>query len=114
VCPRRDAGTGKMEYRFERWESVETPEASELQQRMESEGYSVFRWSDSPGSCYPTHSHSTNQSHWVITGSIEFVIEGEKRITLMAGDRDFMPAGTKHSARVIGDEDAVYLIGSRV
>lgn len=30
---------------------------------------------------------------------------------LEAGDRDFMPAETYHSARVIGDEAVLYLVG---
>ena len=30
------------------------------------------------------------------------------------GDRDFMPAGTYHSARVAGDEPVMYLVGEKM
>lgn len=102
-----------MEYEIERWDSETSPDEAELRSRMESDGFSVFRWSDSPGAVYATHSHGNDQSHWVISGCIEFVVNGVETVRLNAGDRDFMPAGTDHSARVIGDEPAVYLIGAK-
>jgi quercetin dioxygenase-like cupin family protein len=102
-----------MEYRVKKWDSDEPPDESSLKERMESEGFSVYRWSDAPGAVYPTHSHGNNQSHWIIKGSIEFVINGDETFTLEAGDRDFMPAGTDHSARVVSEAPAVYLIGER-
>ena len=35
------------------------------------------------------------------------------RFTLRAGDRDYLPAHTKHSAVVSGDEPLIYLIGAK-
>ena len=102
------------DYEVKRWDSDEVPDEAELTRRMKQEGFSVFRWSDPPGAFYPTHRHGDNQSHWIISGSIEFVIEGNDEVTLEAGDRDFMPANTDHSARVVGEEPAVYLIGSKI
>ena len=87
--------------------------ASEYRAQLESEGYSVFQWSDSAGSTYSTHSHAEDQSHWIISGKLELNVEGVGVVLLEAGDRDFMPAGTDHSARVVGNEAVVYLIGSR-
>ncbi len=100
-------------YRVERWKSEEAPDEGELRSRLEAEGYGVFRWSDSPGAVYATHSHGNDQSHWVISGCMEFVVDGDETVRLNAGDRDFMPAGTDHSARVVGDEPVVYLIGAK-
>ena len=84
-----------------------------MRARLESEGYSVFEWSDSPGSVYPLHEHSTDQSHWIISGELELVVEGVGDVVLSAGTRDSMPAGTRHSARVLGSEPVKYLIGER-
>lgn len=80
---------------------------------MESEGYSVYQWSDRAGAIYSEHSHSNDQSHWVISGSLELTVKYIGTFILNAGDRDFMPANTYHSARVIGDESVVYLIGEK-
>ena len=101
------------EYRIERWEKDGPPIESDLKQQMIDEGFSVFQWSDAPGAVYPDHSHNDDQSHWLISGSIEFEVEGHGTVVLEAGDRDFMPAHTIHSARVLGSESAVYLIGSK-
>ena len=104
----------KSSYEIHRWESDSKPETQELVRRMRDEGYSVFEWSDSPGSIYPVHSHNDDQSHWLISGSIRFEVDGFGTAVLNAGDRDFMPRGTRHSAAVVGNEPAVYLIGSKV
>ena len=101
-------------YRVERWTKTdELPEAASLKSVMEREGYSVFQWSDRPGTVYDTHLHGEDQSHWIISGALELTIEGAGVFVLEAGDRDFMPAGTRHSARVMGGDPAVYLIGAK-
>jgi quercetin dioxygenase-like cupin family protein len=100
-------------YRVEKWSERSAPVAGDLMDRMRSEGYSVFQWSDSAGAIYPEHEHGDNQSHWIISGSLELTVRGYGKVTLGAGDRDFMPARTVHAARVIGNEPAVYLIGAK-
>ncbi len=98
-------------YRVDRWSEAAAPTSRELQRRMESEGYSVFEWSDPPGRTYAAHTHGDDQSHWIVRGRLALTIGGEEYV-LGPGDRDFMPAGTVHSARVVGIEPVVYLIGS--
>lgn len=102
-----------MSYRIERWNRPETPVADELMKRMSDEGYNVFQWTDAPGAVYTEHDHGDDQSHWIISGTLELNVRGHGAVVLKTGDRDFMPAGTVHSARVIGDEEVVYLIGTR-
>jgi mannose-6-phosphate isomerase-like protein (cupin superfamily) len=80
---------------------------------MENDGFSVYEWSDSPGATYSTHMHDNDQSHWIVSGTLELDVAGYGIVQLSPGDRDFMPAGTDHAARVIGDEPVVYLIGSK-
>lgn len=101
-----------MSMRVERWSEQEAPDVRELRRRMEAEGYSVFEWIDAPGTVYDSHVHAEDQSHWIISGALELSI-GDEQYTLRAGDRDYLPAYTRHSAAVPCDEPVVYLIGAR-
>lgn len=100
-------------YRVARWNEGRPPAEEELRRRMVAEGYSVYSWTDGAGAAYGQHEHGEDQSHWVVSGSMELDVEGFGRVILSPGDRDFMPAGTSHSARVVGDRPASYLIGAR-
>lgn len=86
------------------------PDARSLRRRMEAEGYTVFEWSDRPGTSYDKHSHAEDQSHWIVSGALALRV-GWEEYTLRAGDRDFLPANTEHSAFVPGLEPVIYLIG---
>lgn len=98
--------------RVERWGEGQRPDAQALRRRMEVEGYSVFQWSDEPGTVYGPHAHAEDQSHWILSGALTLCV-GDEEYTLRAGDRDFLPARTKHSAVVPGSERVVYLVGAR-
>jgi len=101
-----------MSIEVERWAETSSPEAEELKARLRDEGYSVFQWSDTPGTKYGPHAHAEDQSHWILSGELELRV-GHETYTLRAGDRDFLPANTVHSAFVPGNEPAVYLIGAK-
>jgi quercetin dioxygenase-like cupin family protein len=101
-----------LSLKVERWGKEENPRAVELREALEREGYSVFEWSDAPGTHYSAHRHPEDQSHWIISGELELRIQGNT-YTLRAGDRDFLPANTVHSAFVPGREPVRYLIGAR-
>ena len=102
-----------MNYRIEKRNKTEKLDVGILRATLETEGYSVYQWSDSPGAVYGMHKHNEDQSHWIISGTLALTIDGVGVFVLKAGDRDFMPAGTFHSARVIGNEAVVYLIGEK-
>ena|SRR5262245_52626917 len=95
-----------------RWSETTSPDARQLRARLEEEGYSVFQWSDNPGTSYAPHSHPDDQSHWILSGKLELRV-GDETYTLCAGDRDFLPTNTTHSAFVPGNEPVVYLIGAK-
>jgi quercetin dioxygenase-like cupin family protein len=101
-------------YRIENWNQPYSPNPAMLRYTLITEGYNVFQWSDAPGSVYATHSHDTDQSHWMVSGTLELTIAGYGTVVLEAGDRDFMPADTYHSAIVLGDEPAIYLVGEMI
>jgi quercetin dioxygenase-like cupin family protein len=96
----------------DRWSEDRVPDARELRRRMEAEGYGVFEWSDPPGHTYAPHAHGDDQSHWIVRGRLALEVDGTEYV-LARGDRDFLPAGTVHSARVVGAEPVVYLIGAK-
>ncbi|MBK9163970.1 MAG: cupin domain-containing protein [Acidobacteria bacterium] len=102
------------QYRVERWNEPYAPDVASLRSRLTAEGYSVFQWTDLPGAEYPQHAHANDQTHWVVSGEIELEVAGAGKSILAAGDRDFMPSGTEHTARVIGDVPVIYLIGEKV
>jgi len=101
-----------MSIQIERWSVTSSPEPEELKSRLRDEGYRVFQWSDAPGTRYGRHSHAEDQSHWILSGELELRV-GHETYTLRAGDRDFLPANTVHSAFVPGNEPVVYLIGAK-
>ncbi len=101
-----------MSLRVERWNEAGKPDAKMLRQRLTSENYNVFEWTDSPGTVYGPHSHAEDQSHWIISGALELTV-GHENYTLQSGDGDFLPAKTTHSAFVLGDEPVRYLIGAK-
>jgi len=101
-----------MSIQVERWNEDVAPDVRDLQERLQSEGYSVFEWSDAPGTSYGAHAHAEDQSHWILSGKLELRV-GAESYTLRAGDRDYLPANTVHSAFVPGDEPVTYLIGAK-
>jgi hypothetical protein len=56
-----------LSLKVERWGKEENPRAVELREALEREGYSVFEWSDAPGTHYSAHRHPEDQSHWIIS-----------------------------------------------
>lgn len=101
-----------MSIEIERWTNEGFPDAEMLKARLQREGYSVFQWSDAPGTKYGPHSHPEDQSHWILSGELQLRV-GHEIYTLRAGDRDYLPANTMHSAFVPGDEPVTYLIGAK-
>jgi quercetin dioxygenase-like cupin family protein len=98
--------------KINRWSQTAKPETEALRKQLKSEGYEVSEWSDAPGTRHEPHAHETEQSHWLLSGELEFEVAGEV-YTLQAGDRDFLPANTEHAAFVPGKEPARYLIGKK-
>ncbi|MGE8186320.1 cupin domain-containing protein [Pseudomonas sp. NPDC086278] len=66
------------------------------------------------GVASPKHSHPGVEVAYVISGTFEYQLEGRAAVTLNAGDSLYIPAGTAHVAKNIGDgkgsELATYIV----
>lgn len=59
-----------------------------------------------PGAVSIKHSHPGEEVAFVLKGSIEYQLEGRSPVTLKTGQSLFIPAGTAHIAKNVGDGDA--------
>ena len=83
------------------WADSVSPTQSALWQLMTDEGLNPYSWSNGPFDVYSAHSHSYNKVIYVVQGTITFgLLELGKQLTLKAGDRLDLPAGTVHDAQV--------------
>ncbi len=70
-----------------------------IREILTQEGYeNIFIWEDPPGSFYDWHTHPYQEVRWIIEGEITMGTE-EGKITMKAGDRLDLPAGTRHWAK---------------
>ena len=67
-----------------------------------------------PGAAFGRHSHPGEEIINVLEGTLEYEVEGKPPVTLKAGDVLFIPAGTVHAAKnvgnVTGSELATYIV----
>ena len=95
------------------WPAPEPPARSTLWGIMVSEGLDPYAWSNGPYDIYSAHTHSYDKVIYVVQGSITFGLpELNQSLTLKAGDRLDLPAGTVHNANV-GAEGVVCLEGHK-
>ena len=91
------------------WEAASPPTEDLLWRMMEGQGLNPYTWSNEPHDTYSAHKHNFNKVIYVVRGSITFGLPVVKRqVTLNAGDRLEIPAGTVHDAQV-GVEGVVCL-----
>ena len=62
-----------------------------------------------PGVAFGRHTHPGEEVINVLEGSFEYQVEGKPPMTLKAGDVLFVPAGTIHAAKNVGNGNAVEL-----
>lgn len=59
-----------------------------------------------PGVAFGKHTHPGEEIIYVLAGSLEYQIEGKPPLALEAGDVLFIPAGTVHAAKNVGNATA--------
>jgi quercetin dioxygenase-like cupin family protein len=61
------------------------------------------------GVAFGKHTHPGAELAYVLSGSLEYQVEGKPPVTLAAGDVLFIPAGTVHAAKNVGSGNGVEL-----
>ncbi|MEN3350811.1 MAG: hypothetical protein V7632_4446 [Bradyrhizobium sp.] len=59
-----------------------------------------------PGKAFGRHSHPGEEIIYVLAGTFEYDVDGRPPATLKAGDVLFIPAGTIHTAKNVGNDTA--------
>ena len=62
-----------------------------------------------PGVVAPNHTHPGEEIAYVVEGLLEYTLEGQPPVTLKAGESLFIPAGAPHSAKNVGNGNAIEL-----
>jgi quercetin dioxygenase-like cupin family protein len=62
-----------------------------------------------PGMVSPKHKHPGEEIIYVLEGSLEYQVEGKLPVTLNVGDVLFIPAGTIHAAKNVGNGNGAEL-----
>jgi quercetin dioxygenase-like cupin family protein len=67
-----------------------------------------------PGTTAPRHSHPGEEIIYVLEGTWKYTLDGQPPVIVKAGEVLFIPAGTIHSARIVGTgrgrELATYIV----
>ena len=98
--------------RVEGWSRADGPLSEKRMMRLlELEGYEVLVYTYRAGTVFPEHEHERDKCDGVLAGVLRVVV-GEESYELAAGERMYLPAGTRHRAEVVGDETVVSLDGT--
>ena len=66
------------------------------------------------GASFGRHSHPGEEIAYVLEGTLEYQIDGKPSVTLKAGEALYIPAGTIHAAKNVGEgkgsELATYIV----
>lgn len=81
--------------------------------RLRREASDAYAWSNGAGYRYGAHSHAYTKILYCTDGSIDFVVEPERRVIhLESGDRMELPATTVHSA-IVGPRGVTCIEGKK-
>jgi quercetin dioxygenase-like cupin family protein len=101
-----------MSVRLVGWEEEDGPLTEKrLMGVLEQEGYEVAVYAYRQGTVFPEHEHAQEKCDAVVEGFLRISV-GETVYDLKPGDRLYLPAGTRHSAEVIGRRTVVSLDGT--
>jgi mannose-6-phosphate isomerase-like protein (cupin superfamily) len=99
--------------RVEPWLAEDGPLTEKrLMAVLEREGYEVAVYAYREGTVFSEHAHAQEKCDAVVEGILRIEVGGVS-YDLKAGDRLYLPAGTRHAARVIGRKTVVALDGTR-
>jgi len=98
--------------RLERWTVEDGPLTEKRMTRLlEQEGYEVAAYAYREGTVFSEHEHAQDKCDAVLEGALRVTVSGVP-YDLKMGDRLYLPAGTRHSAEVLGPETVLSLDGT--
>lgn len=101
------------EIRLEHWDHSDGPLSEKrMMGLLESEGYEVAVYAYREGTVFAEHEHAQEKCDAVLEGILRIAVAGAA-YDLKAGDRLYLPAGTRHSAEVVGRKTVVSLDGTK-
>jgi quercetin dioxygenase-like cupin family protein len=99
--------------RLEHWDASDGPLTERRMMRLlEREGYEVAAYTYREGTVFSEHKHAQDKCDAVLEGTLR-ITAGGTIYDLKAGDRLYLPAGTRHSAQVVGRKAVLSLDGTR-
>lgn len=98
---------------METWEEEDGPLTEKrLMGFLEREGYEVAVYAYREGTVFDEHEHPQYKCDAVLEGFFRVRV-GDALFEMKPGDRLYIPAGTRHSAEVVGRRTVVSLDGTR-
>jgi quercetin dioxygenase-like cupin family protein len=99
--------------RLEQWDAADGPLSERKMMRLlENEGYEVAVYAYSEGARFSEHEHAQDKCDAVLEGTLRITV-GVAAFDLKSGDRLYLPAGTRHSAEVVGSKTVLSLDGTK-
>jgi quercetin dioxygenase-like cupin family protein len=97
---------------LQRWDARDGPVTERRMMLMlEYEGYEVALYTYREGTVFAEHQHAQAKCDAVLSGTLRISV-GDRVFELGPGDRLYVPAGTLHSAEVVGSQTVVSLDGT--
>jgi len=95
-----------------RWQAPVLPTAEQIKMIFEAEEMNPREEVFAAKTVIPDHRHPFDEVRMVISGTLFMNISGNQ-ILLRAGDRIDIPANTRHSKSVEGDEPCVCVVANK-
>ena len=99
--------------RLESWQDEDGPLTEKrVMGFLEREGYEVAVYAYREGTVFEEHEHAHDKCDAVLEGFFRVTV-GERAFEMKPGDLLYIPAGTRHSAEVVGRHAVVALDATR-
>ncbi len=95
-----------------RWQAPVLPSVDQIKIIFDAEGLSPNEEIFEPQTVIPDHRHPFDEVRMVVSGSLFLNIAGNQ-LLLRAGDRIEIPANTRHSKSVEGQDACVCIVANR-
>lgn len=96
----------------QRWQAPITPSIEQMKMILHSEGLSFTEERYQTSDKIDIHKHPFEEVRLLVSGAMIYNLSGNK-LLLRAGDRIEIPANTKHSTEVHGEEDCISIVAYR-